>query len=257
MDRKAIVQIQCNRVIPGVATKERLVSCSKPTYGEIKRTGAGNLLSGQFPADPLREFSITGLEPDTEYEFSGVVVGENGISKKFTSPGIYRTAKAPDKAEFQGPISIEIQPEKIVLSWGWVNVPASSQVMLRLNGGPDNDGNDIYFNVKQASGAEHRYSSEIRMADLSRALKPATGQVANEGGASKVRPLFVVTMTGQDGKSIKQEFEMAFLIQNPDAGTKKSVWSAVNQAAENVAPQIGDKKIKQLLNLIATIFVAF
>ncbi len=219
-DKKVQLEIYCRKRVDGLANP---VPCPQSRHGEIRLTKAGRHLDGAKVYEGRSEVLISGLEPDSVYEFSGKAVSENGIGSDLIFLATYRTSKAPNKVDFSGPVSFEIRPDVTLVSWGWTSEPKESIVILKIGE------RTVQFEPPRIDTKTNSITAAVPLAKVLDAL----------GTDNKSKPVVVVQMQGSGEEKVSREFSFALVIPRPKPGMSAEQRDAIEEATRVVVEKRG------------------
>jgi hypothetical protein len=219
-DKKVQIEIYCKKRVDGLASP---APCPQFRHGEIRLTKAGRHLDDAKKYEGVGEFLISGLEPDSVYEFSGTAVGENGIKSDLIFLRTYRTAKAPNKVDFSGPVNFEIRPDQTLVSWKWTSEPSRSTVILKIGE------RSVQFEPPKMDLETQMSTAAVPLAKIMDAL----------GGDNKSKPIVLVEMQDGGDQKVSREFSFALVIPKPQPGMNAEQKDAIEQATRVIGQRRG------------------
>lgn len=219
-EKKVQIEIYCKKRVDGLTSP---TPCPQFRHGEIRLTKAGRHLDDAKKYEGIGEFLISGLEPDSVYEFSGTAVGENGIKSDLIFLMTYRTAKAPNKVDFSGPVYFEIRPDLTLVSWKWTSEPSRSTVILKIGE------RSVQFEPPRMDLETQMSTAAVPLAKVMDAL----------GGDNKSRPVVLVEMQDSGDQKVSREFSFALVIPKPQPGMNAEQKVAIEEATRVIGQRRG------------------
>lgn len=228
------LEIECKKIVSPI----HAIDCGKK-YGIVEITKAGRPTKTE-PAG-LGSVTVTGLNANSDYVFSGRAINKNGIEVPLAFTRAYKTAPWPTTADFREAVDYEIHPDKVVVRWRWTSKPTSSSVRLLIG---KMDSGTATESTASRIVTFNEITNDVPNRTSTASIKISTITEAIESTAAKSAPTISVTIN--DGnKSVNREFTFSLIV--PKSNTS-SISTETTEAVSNFAKLFenanGNGKIK-------------
>jgi hypothetical protein len=230
LSERAVVVIDCQRVLePAITT----VPCTKQSLGTYEVDKLGRV-KGEFREKGGGTVVYDGLEPDTPYIFKITAYNEYAkASPDLSSLTPYRTAKVPPMLEFNGPISLEMRPEKVIASWRPTTAPKDAEFALTLATGEKVTA-PAKYNAKDG-----KVTAELAVGPLVKAL----GEIKPD--SATLVPTLQAVMYADDGRRLARDFQITVGVPK-ELAKKSNLTKEQKEAFGSLGEALKNNKDKKL-----------